>query len=95
MNRRMVQLISIILLFLLVGVILSSCGSGTPASGGTDGASLMNQRCSVCHSVSRITSAHKTSADWTTTVQRMIDHGAQLNATEEQTLITYLAANYK
>jgi hypothetical protein len=55
----------------------------------------MQSRCSVCHSTDRITSAHKSPADWKTTVDRMISHGAQLNATEEQTLINYLAANYK
>ena len=98
MNKR--TIISVFFLVLLVGSLLVSCGSGTsPTSsggtGGTDGASLMQSRCSVCHSTSRITSAHKTAADWTTTVQRMIGHGAQLNATEQQTLIDYLAANYK
>ena len=55
----------------------------------------MQDRCSVCHSVGRVTSAHKTLDQWTTTVDRMITHGAQLNATEQQTLIDYLVANYK
>jgi mono/diheme cytochrome c family protein len=98
MYKRMVSIISLILLFLLCGFILASCGGGnsTPStSGGTDGQSLMQDRCSVCHSVDRITSAHKTLDQWTTTVDRMINHGAQLNATEQQTLIDYLAATYK
>jgi len=55
----------------------------------------MQERCSVCHSTDRITSAHKTAAEWTTTVERMVSNGAQLDPQEQQTLIGYLAANYK
>ncbi len=61
----------------------------------TDGQTLMQQRCSVCHSLDRITSAHKTADQWKTTVERMISHGAQLSPQEEQILIDYLAQNYK
>lgn len=55
----------------------------------------MQDRCSVCHSLMYVMMAHKTADQWTITVERMINHGAQLNAQEEQTLISYLAANYK
>jgi uncharacterized lipoprotein YajG len=95
MNKRTISIISILIVILLAGTLLAACGSGSSSSGGTDGASLMQNRCSVCHSTARITSAHKTAAGWTDTVQRMINNGAQLNATEQQTLIDYLAANYK
>jgi membrane protein involved in colicin uptake len=97
MNKHAISLISILLLILLIGTLLVSCGSSktTSSSGGSGGQSLMQQRCSVCHSLDRVTSAHKTAAEWTTTVQRMVSHGAQLNAQEQQTLIDYLAANYK
>jgi hypothetical protein len=99
MNKRTISLTCILLLILLMGALLASCGSSqsTPAatSGATDGQALMQERCSVCHSTERITTAHKTAAEWTTTVERMISHGAQLNSQEQQTLIDYLAANYK
>jgi mono/diheme cytochrome c family protein len=100
MNKHSISLISILLLVLLIGTLLASCGKSnatpTASSGGSsDGQTLMHDRCSVCHSTDRITSAHKTADQWTTTVQRMISHGAQLNAQEQQTLIDYLAANYK
>jgi mono/diheme cytochrome c family protein len=96
-NKRAISVISLVLLVLIVGVLLASCGSGsTPASsGGSDGQSLMQERCSVCHSVNRVTSAHKTASEWKVTVDRMIARGAQLSTQEEQTLIDYLAANYK
>ncbi|MCX6035520.1 MAG: hypothetical protein NTV38_11185 [Chloroflexi bacterium] len=97
MNKHTITLISIILLVLLIGTLLVSCASSntTISSGSSDGQTLMQERCSVCHSTDRITTAHKTAAEWTTTVERMVSHGAQLNAQEQQTLIDYLAANYK
>ncbi len=90
----------LILIILLTGSFLVSCGSsGTTtdpfSSGATDGQTLMQERCSVCHSLDRVITAHKTAEEWTISVDRMISHGAQLNAQEEQILINYLAANYK
>ncbi len=100
MNKHTISIISFILLILLIGTLLASCGTSNttpaPSSGGSsDGQTLMQQRCSVCHSLDRVTSAHKTADQWTATVERMVSHGAQLNAQEQQTLIAYLAANYK
>jgi len=100
MNKRSMNLISIALIVLLIGTILTACGSsgssGTSSTGrGTDGLSLMQSRCSVCHSTDRITTAHMTADQWKATVDRMISHGAQLTPAEEQTLVAYLAATYK
>lgn len=99
MCKGTIHILRLAFILLLLGSFLSACGTSTPSgsgnSGGNDGLSLMQSRCSVCHSTSRITSAHKSAADWKTTVDRMISHGAQLTATEEQTLVDYLAANYK
>ena len=73
--------------------------TGSPTSGSTgsstaDGQTLMQQRCSVCHSLSRVTSAQKTTAQWKVTVDKMINNGAQLSPAEEQTLVNYLAQTY-
>ena len=95
-----------ICMVLLVGILLASCGTtkatatSAPSSGGNtsstvDGQTLMQERCSVCHSVSRIETKHKTSDQWKTTVDRMISNGAQLTSQEEQILVDYLAQNYK
>ena len=97
----MISLISNLLLIGLAGILLAACGSSSSASsGGTtggataDGKTLMQQRCSVCHSLSRVTNAQKTADQWKTTVDRMISKGAQLSSAEEQTLVTYLAQTY-
>jgi hypothetical protein len=97
MNKQYSYLIGILILSFLLGTFLASCGTGSTStpSGGTDGKSLLQDRCSICHSTSRITSAHKTAAEWTTTVESMVSKGAQLNSQEQQTLIAYLAENYK
>ena len=83
-------------ILLLTSILLAACG--TASSGGNtgplDGKTLMQERCSVCHSVDRVTSAHKTADQWTATVERMISHGAQLKTTEQQALIAYLAQTY-
>ena len=101
MNKRIIPLISILIMIFLAGALLAACGSSgsstsSSSGGGTsDGATLMQTRCSVCHSLTRVTSAQKTTDQWKTTVDRMISKGAQLSPAEEQTLINYLAQNYK
>ena len=95
MNKRTTSLISILVLVLLVGAFLAACGaSQTPAVTTPDGQKLLNERCTVCHNLNRVTSAHKTADQWTTTVERMVGKGAQLDAQEQQTLIDYLAQTY-
>jgi mono/diheme cytochrome c family protein len=99
MKKRIISLISFLLLFALAGVFLAACGSSStaPASSGgstADGQTLMQQRCTVCHSAGRITSAQKTATEWKQTVDKMINNGAKLSPPEEQTLVNYLAQTY-
>jgi mono/diheme cytochrome c family protein len=103
MKKRTIIFISILVLIVMAGILLAACGSSSstpPSSGGTTGGStdagqtLMEQRCSVCHSPSRVTSAQKTAAQWKATVDKMINNGAQLSPAEEQTLVNYLAQTY-
>ena len=98
MKKHTIPFISFMLIILLMGVLLASCSgsaSTSPRGGSSGGQALMQSRCTVCHSLTRITSAHMTADQWKTTVDQMINRGAQLNPQEEQTLITYLAQNYK
>jgi hypothetical protein len=103
-SKRITSFISLLLLLIVSTILLASCKSsaGTPAASATSsgssvsaGEALMQSRCSVCHSVSRIKSAHHTADEWKTTVERMISKGARLTSQEEQTLVDYLAQNYK
>jgi uncharacterized membrane protein len=90
------------LIFTIISILMvaSACGSGSTSSsgGGTtatqaptlDGQALVQERCTVCHSIDRIQSASKTADEWKTTVDRMIGKGAQLNADEEAAVIEFL-----
>ena len=103
MNKRTFSLINILVLIVFAGAFLAACGSSSSTASSSSGSSssdsagqtLMQARCSVCHSVNRVESAHHTAAEWKVTVERMIYKGAQLTPQEQQTLINYLARNYK
>jgi len=102
MSKRTLSVIIIVSFVLMLCILLAACGASSkntptpfPSGGNLDGQTLMQQRCSVCHSLDRVTSAHKTADEWKTTVDRMIRHGAHLSPQEEQTLVEYLAQNYK
>jgi cytochrome c5 len=66
----------------------------TPAAaGGLDGATLLAQHCSACHS-SNLAGMTCTANQWKELVDQMINQGAQLTPQEKQVLIAYLAATY-
>ncbi len=94
MDSHKLTNLSILIAIILAIAFLAACSSqtGTPA---LDGQALMQQRCSVCHSLDRVTSAHHTPSEWQATVDRMVARGAQLTPSEEQVLLAYLEANYK
>jgi cytochrome c5 len=59
-----------------------------------EGQVLLEERCTVCHSLARVESAQKTREEWASTVDRMIDRGAQLSDGERTVVIDYLAETY-
>jgi len=60
----------------------------------TEGEALLQERCTACHGLSRVTREQKTRDEWEQTVTRMVGKGAQLNADEQAALIEYLAETY-
>jgi cytochrome c5 len=98
-HSKAIPVIAIVFL-IAVAAALAGCKSNTASPGATsapaaaDGAALLQERCTVCHSADRITQAQKTSAEWDTTVTRMIGKGAKLSSEEKTTLVDYLAATY-
>ena len=55
-----------------------------------NGATLVSQKCTVCHSSKKYENADKNLKDWTITVDQMIKNGAELNAAEKQAVLDYL-----
>jgi cytochrome c5 len=82
---------------LLLGLALTFAFTGISiaASPAQDGASLLEQRCSVCHPSARPKAAKKTPAEWESTVSRMIGKGAKINADEKKILVEHLGKTYK
>ena len=60
----------------------------------SEGATLVQERCTTCHTAERIDNASKTAEGWAATVDRMISYGAQLSDSERQAVIDYLAATH-
>lgn len=65
----------------------------TPASA-PDGAALLQDRCTECHSADRIAARSESAAEWEAIVDQMIARGAQLDDQEKQALVDYLATTY-
>jgi len=82
----------------LGSIILSGCGGAdeetAQESVSVDGETLLQERCTQCHGLDRVTSQEKTRAEWEQTVEDMIDQGAELNEDEKTVLVDYLAATY-
>lgn len=55
---------------------------------------LVQERCTSCHGMERITSARKTRAEWAEIVARMVSKGARLNAAEQNIVVEYLSKTY-
>ena len=59
-----------------------------------DGIALLEERCTVCHNLTRVRSESKTLEEWKATVEKMVGKGAELDASEQEILIEYLADTY-
>lgn len=90
-------------LILLLAWNAVACGSApqpTPTSPAptaapqADGASLLQARCTRCHSLDRVQQSPRTSSEWQTVVSRMRSKGAQLNDAEAQLLVQHLTQTY-
>jgi mono/diheme cytochrome c family protein len=55
---------------------------------------LLQERCTVCHTLDRVMRAGHSALGWEQTVDRMVKRGAELNDEERTVLIDYLAQTY-
>ena len=91
-------LVSLAVVLLVLGIVLAACGGAQePASGSgaeLDGKTLVEERCTKCHSLETVTGAKKSPDGWQSNVERMIGHGAQLDEAEKAAVIDYLSETY-
>ncbi|MCJ7625451.1 MAG: hypothetical protein MUO76_18280 [Anaerolineaceae bacterium] len=88
-----------IVLIVIVIILSSGCGeTATPSATATpevdQGQQLVASRCTVCHTLGTVETKKADRDGWQATVERMIGKGAQLNATEQELVIDYLALNF-
>lgn len=50
--------------------------------------------CTACHAATQVTKQHKTKAEWSKVLDKMIGYGADVSETERPAVIKYLAANF-
>jgi cytochrome c-type biogenesis protein CcmH/NrfF len=89
----------LLLFALVIMTLITACASGSPkstpaATTSQDGATLLQERCSVCHPSSFVTRRAYTEAQWKIIVDNMVQRGAQLTSDEQSVLVAYLAKNY-
>ena len=76
----------------IVGVLVA----GTAVAGMfSNGQTLLEGRCAVCHPSSKVKALKMTSGQWNAIVTGMMKKGAKLNASEKKTLVDYLAKTYR
>lgn len=72
-----------------------STGAVAPTiSANLDGKILLQERCTRCHSLSRVISKSESAEKWKMIVESMFRKGAELSEEEKQALIDYLSATY-
>jgi mono/diheme cytochrome c family protein len=91
------------LCIVLLLALLPACGPATtptPApstsepSSQYDGQALLQERCTTCHSLSKVEDERQTPEEWKATVDEMVELGAVLTPEEASALIDYLAQTY-
>ncbi len=51
---------------------------------------LVEAQCSKCHGIKKVTTASKTPAEWSVTLDRMIKKGAKIEAADKDAVLQYL-----
>ncbi len=94
-NRSAVIFFAILIMFLFTTACSSNATNSTaPSTTAVDGATLLQERCSVCHPLARVESSGHTATQWKAIVNTMISRGAQLTPDEKTVVVNYLAANF-
>jgi cytochrome c5 len=84
-------------LILVVSVSVATAEEGVESSD-TAGKTLVEKKCTICHSIDRVYTAEKTHSEWEQTVAKMIRYSDQmnfLNQKEKEIVIDFLAGRKK
>lgn len=102
--RGRIWVLALVVVLVFSSALLVGCGGtsdgGETAGGTTDtgggevklsGETLVAQRCTYCHNTERIDAATYDQAGWESTIDKMIQKGAQVSAAEKPVIAEYLA----
>ena len=73
------------------GPTANAAKTALPAGPGKE---LVEERCTACHGVEKMTGEKRTKQEWGTTVKKMAERGLSLTPEEIQTISSYLAAQF-
>lgn len=68
--------------------------TSAPVTGSLDGAALVQEYCTECHSLNRVKRTSGSAAEWASIVEKMVAEGLEVTDQEKQTILTYLAQTY-
>jgi mono/diheme cytochrome c family protein len=90
--------IILILLLGLITLVIVGCSTATPEPTPVPtvhpGQSIVNNRCTGCHDLNRVTGYKADEKMWALTVDRMVLLGAALSEPQRDLVVDYLATNY-
>ena len=87
-SRFSSRLVAALAVILFLSMVAGGCGTTQSPE------SLVQDRCTGCHTLAPIEAARKTGQEWERTVYRMIRRGARLSDREAQAVIDYLSEAY-
>jgi ABC-type oligopeptide transport system substrate-binding subunit len=91
MSMKTFFVISLIVVISLSLLLVACGGSAQPTS---QGETLLKEKCTQCHNLSRVESQKLSSDEWSQVVASMVARGAQLTTDEQTILVQYLAQTY-
>jgi len=81
-------------IFTMVLGLVFFLGLTLQAAGKEEGERILQQRCSVCHTLTRVYEAEKDREGWEYYVERMIRMGARVTPEENPVLVDYLTEKF-
>ena len=81
----MKKMLSVLTGGLFIGVFCAGAACAQPA-----GKAIVDNACTKCHGIKKVESAHKKTAEWEATLDRMIKKGAKVKPEEREAVLKYL-----
>jgi len=74
--------------------VASLSPTSAPVAGSLDGAALVQEYCTECHSLNRVKRTSGSAAEWASIIEDMVVEGLEATDQEKQTILAYLAQTY-